>query len=97
MTMLFFFFGDCSGIGGGGVLTTGVVIRRRAASGEAARGRKGASVPPQERAARGVLVFFGDCSGVGMCVDHGRGCERIPGGKNITVKNIIVIPDIISR
>ena len=26
-----------------------------------------------------------------------RACERISGGKNITVKNIIVIPDIISR
>ena len=31
------------------------------------------SVPPQERTARGVLVFFGDCSGVGVCVDHGSG------------------------
>ena len=30
-------------------------------------------MPPQERTARGVLVFFGDCSGVGVCVDHGSG------------------------
>ena len=37
------------------------------------RCRRGILSHPQERTARGVLVFFGDCSGVGVCVDHGSG------------------------
>ena len=64
MTMSFFSWSDCSGVGGGFFHTLGsghsapCRLRRggtrlkgcfRAASGETARGRKGASVPPQER------------------------------------------------
>ena len=58
MTMLFFFFGGCSGVGR--VLTTGVVMRRRATTG--VDGTRGV----------GFCFFLGGCSGVGGGFFHAR-------------------------